>query len=250
MKTFVSPCSAESPQSCSTEYDYIDETHVSPTTSLLPSKAGLENATEKVVVNKNLNQPNLSSLDGDYEAPIEIENSVETTITFKIHKTIEATKMVEDITIIATITAKILADKDFRIQSENIQMLNKRLGTGNSAYVDLAEYTNNSVSIKVAVKTLKLNCLTSDTLKEIKLLSSCKHENIVSFIGWMETPDEQMCIITEYMGGGNLHTYLTTPDKLLLVSTVFTYIFQVLDAMIYLSHKHILHRDLAARNCL
>uniref|UniRef100_A0A914PNH0 receptor protein-tyrosine kinase n=1 Tax=Panagrolaimus davidi TaxID=227884 RepID=A0A914PNH0_9BILA len=135
------------------------------------------------------------------------------------------------------------------IPSESLTYLEK-LGTGNSADVHLAEYTNNSNSIKVAVKTLKLNCFKADTLKEIKLLSSCKHEYIVKFIGWMETPDEQMCIITEYMGGGDLSTYLTNPNKLLMVSTVFNYIFQVLDAMIYLSHKYILHRDLAARNCL
>ena len=52
------------------------------------------------------------------------------------------------------------------------------------------------------------------------------------------------------MEGGELHAYLKNPTNLLLLSTAFSYIFQVLDAMIYLSHQKILHRDLAARNCL
>uniref|UniRef100_A0AC34GU17 Protein kinase domain-containing protein n=1 Tax=Panagrolaimus sp. ES5 TaxID=591445 RepID=A0AC34GU17_9BILA len=140
--------------------------------------------------------------------------------------------------------------KNYIIPPENLLYLEK-LGTGISADVHLAKYSDSSITKKVAVKALKLSCNKADTLKEIKLLSSCKHSNIVTFIGWMETSvDEQMCIITEFMGGGDLNTYLTTPDNLLMVSTVFSYIFQILDAMIYLSHKHILHRDLAARNCL
>uniref|UniRef100_A0AC35FLP1 Protein kinase domain-containing protein n=1 Tax=Panagrolaimus sp. PS1159 TaxID=55785 RepID=A0AC35FLP1_9BILA len=270
MNTIIPPCSAESPQSCSTEYDCIDETHVSPTMSLLASKAGHENVTEEVVVNRNPHQPNLSNLDG-YLVPVQTENTAEITITFEIHKTIEATKMAEFIiikTILATETAKASVDYDFRIQSENIQMLKKQIGAGNSADVHLADYTKNSNSIKVAVKTLKLNCLKADTLKEIKLLSSCKHENIVKFIGWMEISDEQMCIlteymrggglrtyqkmciITEYMGGGDLHAYLTNRENHPTISKVFSFIFQVLNAMIYLHDKGIIHRDLAARNFL
>uniref|UniRef100_A0A914P2H6 Protein kinase domain-containing protein n=1 Tax=Panagrolaimus davidi TaxID=227884 RepID=A0A914P2H6_9BILA len=52
------------------------------------------------------------------------------------------------------------------------------------------------------------------------------------------------------MTGGDLESYHENPDRLLLLSTIFSYIFQSLDAMAYLSHKHIMHRDLAVRNCL
>uniref|UniRef100_A0A914PNV4 receptor protein-tyrosine kinase n=1 Tax=Panagrolaimus davidi TaxID=227884 RepID=A0A914PNV4_9BILA len=106
-------------------------------------------------------------------------------------------------------------------------------------------------TIQIAIKSLKLSYNKAETLKEIKLLNSCKHSNIVTFIGWMESSESHpICIITEFMASGDLATYLSKPDNLLLLSTTFSYIFQVLDAMIYLSHKHILHRDLAARNCL
>uniref|UniRef100_A0A914QRE3 Protein kinase domain-containing protein n=1 Tax=Panagrolaimus davidi TaxID=227884 RepID=A0A914QRE3_9BILA len=232
--------STESPQSCSTEYDCIDETHSSPTTSLLPSKAGHENAIEKIGVNINLHQPNLSSSDGDceYLVPTKAE------------------------TILATETTKISVDKDFRIRSENIQMLKRGIASGNSAYVHLANYTRNAITIKVAVKILKPNCRKGDTLEEIKLLSSCKHENIVTFVGWMEPPevvkfndametsDEQMGIITEYMGGGDLHTYLINNENRPTINKIFAFTFQVFNAMIYLHDKGIIHRDLAARNCL
>uniref|UniRef100_A0AC34FGZ6 Protein kinase domain-containing protein n=1 Tax=Panagrolaimus sp. ES5 TaxID=591445 RepID=A0AC34FGZ6_9BILA len=118
---------------------------------------------------------------------------------------------------------------------------------GSSAVVNLGEYTNEGETIKVAVKTL--NCCRADVIKEIEALSSCKHDNVIAFIGWMEIDDE-MKIITEYLSGGDLHSYLTNPNKILKISTIFSYIFQVLDAMIFMSHKHIIHRDLSARNCL
>lgn len=86
-------------------------------------------------------------------------------------------------------------------------------------------------------------------MEEITRLSSCDHKNIVKFIGWM-CVDEKICIITEYMEGGDLHKYLEDPTKPLTLSLISLFISQVLDGMIYLSKKHILHRDLAARNCL
>uniref|UniRef100_A0A914PUR5 receptor protein-tyrosine kinase n=1 Tax=Panagrolaimus davidi TaxID=227884 RepID=A0A914PUR5_9BILA len=103
---------------------------------------------------------------------------------------------------------------------------------------------------KVAVKYVRREiCTREDMLKEVEELRSCKHSNIVSFIGWIDE-DNQRAIVTEFMAGGDLHEYLVNPQQPLTISNAFSFIFQILDAMFYLSHKHILHRDLAARNCL
>uniref|UniRef100_A0AC35G1D8 Protein kinase domain-containing protein n=1 Tax=Panagrolaimus sp. PS1159 TaxID=55785 RepID=A0AC35G1D8_9BILA len=135
-----------------------------------------------------------------------------------------------------------------QIDESNIKILPNELGHGNSGSVKLAEYKEENITRLVAIKILK-NSKASDVLKEIKALCICEHINIIRFIGWTEINNE-MCIITEYMSGGDLHSFLQNPSNEVTLYIMFKYIFQTLDGMIYLSSKKILHRDLAARNCL
>uniref|UniRef100_A0AC34GN71 Protein kinase domain-containing protein n=1 Tax=Panagrolaimus sp. ES5 TaxID=591445 RepID=A0AC34GN71_9BILA len=122
---------------------------------------------------------------------------------------------------------------------------------GNFGYVRSGTFTFNSGTAKIAIKKLKNKSDKKGMLKEIHMLSTCKHENIVTFLGFIEQEESaDLCIITELMAGGDLRTYLRNPDMPLTVDKVFLYIFQVVEGMTYLCRKHILHRDLAARNCL
>lgn len=67
--------------------------------------------------------------------------------------------------------------------------------------------------IQVAVKSIQnIYFDTDDALREIKLISDCQHQNIVSFIGYFKDPKfESLHLVTEYMPGGNLHNYLRDP---------------------------------------
>uniref|UniRef100_A0A914QXU8 Protein kinase domain-containing protein n=1 Tax=Panagrolaimus davidi TaxID=227884 RepID=A0A914QXU8_9BILA len=124
---------------------------------------------------------------------------------------------------------------------------------GNSADVRHAlfyPYLNtNSDFMDVAVKTVKLNVSFSAIQKEIEIMQGCNHENILKFIGWLQE-GSLTHIVTEFMHGGSLHSFLQNEKNLPTVGQLFSYIMQILDGMIYLGKAHILHRDLAARNCL
>ena len=81
------------------------------------------------------------------------------------------------------------------------------------------------------------------------MMMSCKHENIVNFIGWARE-NSSILIVSEFMQGGSLKEYLFNPNNRPLLGQCISYIIQILEGMVYLSHQHVVHRDLATRNCL
>uniref|UniRef100_A0A914DBF3 receptor protein-tyrosine kinase n=1 Tax=Acrobeloides nanus TaxID=290746 RepID=A0A914DBF3_9BILA len=129
----------------------------------------------------------------------------------------------------------------------------RKLGEGFSAVVYLMSYRPTSRSeIQVAVKNIhNINFDIDDALREMELISNCEHPNIVSFIGYFKDANfDSLHLVTEYMPGGNLHTYLREPANKPTIGDCFSYILQISDGMEYLGHNHLVHRDLAARNCL
>uniref|UniRef100_A0A914Z7U9 receptor protein-tyrosine kinase n=1 Tax=Panagrolaimus superbus TaxID=310955 RepID=A0A914Z7U9_9BILA len=126
---------------------------------------------------------------------------------------------------------------------------------GNSAVVHLGHFIEDlnkpTEFIQVAIKTARSDSSMQfeDFKKEIQIMKNCKHENIVKFIGWTHELDS-IYIVTEFMGGGNVHSYLKDGQNRPTIGQCFSYISQILEGMAYLSHRHIIHRDLATRNCL
>jgi len=127
------------------------------------------------------------------------------------------------------------------------------IGRGNTAIVQLAQFFptpgNQDVYHDVAVKTFNFFGHDGEAMKEIEVMRSCSHPNIVSFIGYVSEPQRTL-IVTEYMAGGSLESYLRNPNSRPTIGQCFSFIKQILEGMVYLSHQHVLHRDLATRNCL
>lgn len=123
--------------------------------------------------------------------------------------------------------------------------------SGNSAIVQLAYYypdPNNQQNFQeVAVKTFHNYAGSTEAMEEIDMMKSCKHVNIVAFIGYVS---DNYGIVTEYMKGGSVDNYLKDPENRPTIGQCFNYIKQILSGMVYLSHHHVIHRDLATRNCL
>ena len=162
-----------------------------------------------------------------------------------------------------------------QFKPENIYRI-KTLGTGYFGKVLLADTVglslkelkmsetddDKSMSVRVAVKTLRLNPSEKrrETFdKELKFMSRLNHPNVVRTLGacMVDTP----FIVMEYMEKGDLNGYLQDFDTIeqgsspptdltISVGTLVSMSAQIADAMKYLASRNYIHCDLATRNCL
>ena len=158
------------------------------------------------------------------------------------------------------------------VSSKNIEQLHQ-LGTSqfgevilantvglSKQYLGIGNSNDSTISMKVAVKTLK-SSPSEDVQKafekEIKFMSRLKDDNVIRLLGIciIGTP----FIMMEYMENGNLNGYLQqfqfttdklpTPKEITLNALVYMS-YQIASGMNYLSSCNFIHRDLAARNIL
>uniref|UniRef100_A0A8C8DM40 Tyrosine-protein kinase n=1 Tax=Oryzias sinensis TaxID=183150 RepID=A0A8C8DM40_9TELE len=127
------------------------------------------------------------------------------------------------------------------------------LGEGHFGKVTLYKYdpTNDDTGELVAVKVLKQEsgCVAEGLMKEIEILKSLDHINIVKYKGCCTEPGESSVqLIMEYLPMGSLRDYL--PKTKVSVCQCLMYAQQICQGMDYLHSKRYVHRDLAARNVL
>lgn len=89
----------------------------------------------------------------------------------------------------------------------------------------------------------------SGFLKEVALLKSLDHPNVLRFIGILYR-DKILNLITEYISGGTLRQILKNKGKELSWLQRIKFARDIAAGMAYLHSMNVMHRDLNSKNCL
>ena len=135
----------------------------------------------------------------------------------------------------------------------NQYLLKDKIGKGSSAKVYICEdtdtgklYAAKRIKIDKISKGFKLQQLE----REIRIMRSLKHENIVSLHEVLQSKEKKSaCIILEYADCGSLLNHLTNTmiRSENYIATIFK---QVVNGLLYLHNKGIVHQDIKPSNIL
>ncbi|XP_029193980.2 ephrin type-B receptor 1-B-like isoform X1 [Acropora millepora] len=131
---------------------------------------------------------------------------------------------------------------------ENQIKLESIIGGGEFAEVFKGFYDGSAVAVKRLKQGSSLKAM-DDFISEASIMGQFKHANVIQLKG-VVTTTRPMMIVTEFMEGGSLGSFLKEQKGKLTTLQLIGMIRGVASGMAYLSAINFIHRDLAARNIL
>ncbi|KAF9682736.1 hypothetical protein SADUNF_Sadunf05G0139600 [Salix dunnii] len=137
---------------------------------------------------------------------------------------------------------------DWEIDRRLLKM-GERIASGSCGDLYRGVYFGQDVAIKI-LRSEQLNSTQEEEFaQEVSILREVQHGNVVCFIGAC-TKSPHLCIVTEFMHGGNLYDYLHKNHNVLKLPQLLKFAIDVCKGMEYLHQNNIIHRDLKTANLL
>eukprot|EP01004_Peranema_trichophorum_P003267 NODE_2264_length_1634_cov_48.102581_g1940_i0.p1 GENE.NODE_2264_length_1634_cov_48.102581_g1940_i0~~NODE_2264_length_1634_cov_48.102581_g1940_i0.p1 ORF type:complete len:252 (-),score=31.97 NODE_2264_length_1634_cov_48.102581_g1940_i0:798-1553(-) len=130
----------------------------------------------------------------------------------------------------------------------------KPIGKGSFGQVFLVKSSKDGQSyVMKQIDMSKLNRKEKTTaLREVKLLSSLNHPNIVRYVDSFVTPSpEYLCIVMEYCDGGDLQHKIAASKRTCSYYSeeqILDWLIQMSLALEYCHQRKVLHRDIKSQN--
>ncbi|CAL9194807.1 unnamed protein product [Musa hybrid cultivar] len=149
-------------------------------------------------------------------------------------------------------TEKVLGSQskvvDWEIDRRFLKM-GKKIARGSCGDLYRATYLGQDVAVKILRADQLNEALLLEFNQEVDILRRVHHKNIVHYLGACVKPTE-LCIITEYMTGGNLYDHLHKEHISLELPHLLKFSIDICKGMDYLHQNNIIHRDLKTANLL
>lgn len=135
--------------------------------------------------------------------------------------------------------------------SRNYVMTDIVLGSGSYAEVRKArkKKTNQVVAVKIIDKTGLSQRELKGLSKEVNILKSLRHKNVVQFYDSFEEEDV-MYVVMEYVGGGELFHRIVSDDQDFTEEDARKIIHTLAEALQHCKEKGVIHRDIKPQNLL